>query len=161
MPAQRSRSDVQPISWELPVAGAAVWLALLLLLIPAGRGAATWLVGRGFCWPQGSQALLHSVGGLLTGDTGAGLSGAQASSVAPAPLIVLTVSVGELLLIAASVAAAVAWWRHLGPAALQGMADRPEIEKVLGLSNLRRKRAVIRPDLHAPARRSPTARRTS
>jgi hypothetical protein len=53
----------------------------------------------------------------------------------------------ELVALAAVVWLGVWWWRLLGPGALQGMATRGEVERVLGLSNLRRRRKVIRPDL--------------
>ena len=153
MPTQRSRMDVHPITWELPVAGAACWLALLLILLPAGQGAASWLFGGGFTWPHSTLPLLRSIGGLLTGHPGAGLPHADAARVASTALVYLTVAVGELLLLGLSICAAVLGWRHLGPGARQGMANRAEIQKVLGVSNLRRKRSVIRPDLHPPAAR--------
>jgi hypothetical protein len=143
--------DVQPVTWELPTAGAACWLALLLILLPAGQGAASWLFGGGFTWPLGTQPLLRSIGGLLTGHPGVGLTDADAARVAPTALVYPTVAVGELLLLGLSICAAVLWWRHLGPGARQGMADRGEVRNVLGVSNLRRKRSVIRPDLHPPA----------
>ena len=66
---------------------------------------------------------------------------------ASGPLIYLLVTLAELALFMAASWATVLWWRHLGPGAMQGMADRGEVERVLGLSNLRRKRKVIRPDL--------------
>jgi hypothetical protein len=52
-----------------------------------------------------------------------------------------------LVALAAAVWLGVRWWRQMGPGALQGMATRAEVERVLGVSNLRRGRKVIRPDL--------------
>ncbi len=115
MRRQWSRVDVQPITWELPAAGALCWLVLAALLLPGGQGAASWLFG-----------------------------GAHLASI---PLIYLLVALAELVLFTVTVWGVVLWWRHLGPGAMQGMARRREVERVLGLSNLRKRRKVIRPDL--------------
>jgi hypothetical protein len=71
-----------------------------------------------------------------------------------AGVVYLLVVVGELLLVAATIWAGVLWWRHLGPGAWPGMADRVEVEGVLGRSRLRRARKVIRPDLYGAQPRS-------
>jgi type IV secretion system protein VirD4 len=145
MRRQASRVDVQPIGWELPAAGVLCWLVLAALLLPAGQGAASWLFGGGFVWPHGS--LLHSVGGLLAGQAGRGLAAKDVAHLASGPLIYLLVALAELALFMAASWATVLWWRRLGPGAMQGMAGRGEVERVLGLSNLRKRRKVIRPDL--------------
>jgi type IV secretion system protein VirD4 len=155
MTGQRSRADVQPVTWEIPVAGAACWLLLALMLLPAGQGAAGWLFAGGFVWLHGSAALMQSIGGLLTGNPGRGLSGHDVAHLASAPSIYLLIVLGELLLIGITVWVIVAWWRYLGPGARQGMAGRAEVETVLGVSNLRKKRKVIRPDLHSQRGRTP------
>ena len=157
MAAQRSR-DVQPVTWEVPVAGGACWLLLVVMMFPAGQGAAGWLFASGFVWPHGSTPLTRSIGGLMTGQPGKGLAGKDITHLASTPSIYLLIVVGELLLTAVTVWVILAWWRYLGPGARQGMADRAEVETVLGVSNLRKKRSVIRPDLHtrqgAPSRGS-------
>lgn len=145
---QRSR-DVQPVTWEVPVAGGACWLLLVVMLFPAGQGAAGWLFAGGFVWPRGSAPLLRSVGGLMSGQPGKGLAAKDITHLASTPSIYLLIVFGELLLTAMTVWVILAWWRHLGPGARQGMADRAEVEAVLGVANLRTKRTVIRPDLHA------------
>jgi type IV secretion system protein VirD4 len=145
MRRQGSRVDVQPISWELPAAGALCWLVLAALLMPAGQGAASWLFGGGFVWPNGS--LLHSVGGLLAGRPGYGLAARDVAQLASGPLIYVIILLAELVLFTVTVWGVVVWWRRLGPGAMQGMAGRGEVERVLGLSNLRKRRKVIRPDL--------------
>jgi len=147
MATQRSR-DVQPVTWEMPVAGGACWLLLVLMLLPAGQGAAGWLFAGGFVWPRGSTPLMRSIGGLMTGQPGRGLPGRDVAHLASTPSIYLLIVLGELLLTAVTVWVIVAWWRYLGPGARRGMADRAEVETVLGVSNLRKKRTVIRPDLH-------------
>ncbi len=145
MRRQGSRVDVQPVSWELPAAGALCWLVLAALLMPAGQGTASWLFGGGFVWPHAS--LLHSVGGLLTGQAGRGLAAKDVAHLASIPLIYSIILLVELVLFTVTVWAGVLWWRRLGPGAMQGMAGRGEVERVLGLSNLRKRRKVIRPDL--------------
>jgi len=148
MTARRSRADVQPITWEIPAAGAASWLSLAMVLFPAGQGAAGWLSGGSFVWPRGSAGLMQSIGGLLGGRPGRGLPAAEAAQLPAAAWIYLLIGLGEVLLTAATVWLVVLWWRHFGPGVQHGMADRAEVESVLGLANLRRKRKVIRPDLH-------------
>jgi type IV secretion system protein VirD4 len=146
--ASRRARDVQPVTWEVPVAGGASWLVLVLMLFPAGQGAAGWLFAGGFVWPRGSTPLMSSIGGLLTGQPGKGLAGKDTVHLASTPSIYLLIVLGELVLTTLTVWVVIAWWRFLGPGARQGMADRAEVEAVLGVSNLRKKRTVIRPDLH-------------
>jgi len=131
-----------------------VWVAVGLLLLPAGQAAAAALAGAGWVWPHGGPELLRSIGGLLTGHPGAGLTPQQAADV-PGPAAVYTlICLGELALIGLTVWAALAWWRHLGPGAQDGMASGAQTRAVLGVARLRRTRKVIRPDLYGPAGRS-------
>jgi hypothetical protein len=136
------------MTWELPAAAAAAAVAAMVLMLPAGQGVAGALFGRGWEWPQGTHALLLSLGGLITGHPGRGLTAEQATRVPAAGAVYLLIVVGELLLVAAAVYGVVLWWRHLGPGAQLGMADRVEVESVLGLAALRKARKVIRPDLY-------------
>lgn len=154
MGTQRSRADVQPVTWEVPAVAGTCWLVLVVMLFPAGQGSAGWLFAGGFVWPHGSTPLLHSIGGLITGQPGKGLAGKDVARLASTPSIYLLIVLGELLLTAATAWVIVLWWRYLGPGARQGMADRAEVETVLGVSNLRKKRTVIRPDLHARTARN-------
>jgi len=147
---QRARQDVQPMTWELPAAAAAAAVAAMVLMLPAGQGAAGAVFGRGWVWPQGTHGLLESLGGLLTGHPGRGLTAEQAALVPAAGAVYLLIVVGELLLVTAAVYGVLLWWRHLGPGAQLGMADRLEVETVLGLAGLRKARKVIRPDLYGP-----------
>lgn len=149
---RRARRDIAPVSWELPAAAALGWLLLAVIILPAGQGAAGWLHTGHFTWPHGTTALGHSLGGLLTGHLGEGLpQGAVAELASPTATYAL-IAVAELLLVAATAGAVVLWWRRLGPGAMQGMATRAEVEAVLGLGNLRRRRAIIRPDRYRPGR---------
>jgi hypothetical protein len=69
----------------------------------------------------------------------------SAGELASSAWIYALITLLELVALAASVWLGVLWWRLLGPGALQGMASRSEVERVLGVSNLRRGRKVIRP----------------
>jgi len=146
------RSDVQPVTWEIPVALAACWLIVAGLMLPAGRGAAAWLFGGGFVWPRGSAPLMDSLAGVLTGDLGRGLPPAEDGALASAAATYAVIGVGELLLVIGTVWAVTVWWRHFGPGVQHGMADRAEAAAVLGLANLRKRRHVIRPDLYGSQR---------
>lgn len=139
------------MTWELPAAAAAAAVAAMVLMLPAGQGAAGVVFGRGWVWPQGTHGLLASLGGLITGHPGRGLTVEQAALVPAAGAVYLLIVVGELLLVAAAVYGVMLWWRHLGPGAQLGMADRLEVETVLGLAGLRKARKVIRPDLYGTA----------
>ena len=136
------------MTWELPAAGAAACLLAALLMLPAGQGAAGALFGGGWAWPHGARALLTSLGGLVSGHPGHGLSAAQAARIPAAGAVYLLIAIGEVLLCAATTYGGLLWWRHLGPGAQLGMADRAEAETALGLSGLCRARRVIRPDLY-------------
>ncbi len=143
---RRSRADVPPVTWELPAAAGASWLALAALLLPAGRGVAGYLGGNGFAWPHGSPQLIASIGGLLTGHVHRGLAWQQPLAT---PLTIYSIiAAGEILLVALTAWFVALWWRNLGQGARAGIASRTETEAVLGRPNLRRRRALIRPDLH-------------
>lgn len=145
---QRARQDVQPMTWELPAAAAAAAVAAMVLMLPAGQGAAGVVFGGGWAWPQGTHELLASLSGLITGHPGRGLTAAQAALIPAAGAVYLLIVVGELLLAVAAAYGVMLWWRHLGPGAQLGMADRLEVETVLGPSGLRNARKMIRPDLY-------------
>lgn len=142
----RSRAETQPVTWEIPVACAAVFVLLAVAIVPAGQGAASWVCCGAFGWPRGLGSLLRSVGGLLTGHPGRALA-PPAAQLAPTPFIYFVIAAGELVLTAGAAWVTVLWWRHLGPGAVQGMASQAEAERVLGMSNLIKRRALIRPDL--------------
>jgi type IV secretion system protein VirD4 len=145
---RRARADVRSLTWELPAAGVAVWLLAALLVLPFGQGVASLLFGGGWVWPRGCSALLWSIGGLATGDPGRGLATGQVGQLPGAGVVYVLVVVGEVLLVAVAIGVGVLWWRHLGPGVWPGMADRFEVEMVLGRSRLRRARKLIRPDLY-------------
>jgi hypothetical protein len=76
----------------------------------------------------------------------------SAGDLASSAWIYTLITLVELVALAVTVWLGVLWWRQMGPGALQGMATRGEVERVLGVSNLRKRRKVIRPDLFGTGR---------
>jgi hypothetical protein len=147
------RRDPLPLTWELPAAAAAAWVGVAAMLLPAGRGAASWLTGAGWVWPNTGADLTASLEGLLTGHPSYGLAATPASAVPTAAVVYLLVALAEVAWLMVSLLVLRAWWRTWGPGMREGLAGRAEVENVLGISRLRRDRSVIRPDLHPRARR--------
>ena len=146
---RRERRDPLPLTWELPAAAALAWVAVAATLLPAGRGAASWLTGAGWVWSENGAGLTASLVGLLTGHPSYGLPAPTASALPTASVVYLLVTLVELAWLIVSLLILRAWWRTWGPGMREGLADRAEVEKVLGLSRMRRNRNVIRPDLYA------------
>jgi hypothetical protein len=145
---RRERRDPLPLTWELPAVAALAWMGVAAMLLPAGRGAVSWLTGGGWVWPKTGADLTASLVGLLAGHPSAGLT-APASALPAAGVVYLLVAMVELVWLIVSLLVLRIWWRTWGPGMREGLADRAEVEKVLGLSRMRRNRTVIRPDLYA------------
>lgn len=94
MRVQQSRTDVVPTTWEVPVAIASCWVLLALLALPAGQGAACWVTGHGFAWPD--EHIPESILGLLTGQTSVGPRQPPVSSV-PVSVVYTAITTVELL----------------------------------------------------------------
>ncbi len=157
----RRQPDPLPLTWEVPAGLALTWLCLAGAGLLAGQATAGLVTGRGWLWPD-SPHLLPTVGGLLTGHVGVGVSATPPASW----LVYVLIGVCQLLLLAVSVWAGVRFWTSLGPGRRYGMATRVEAETVLGVGRLRRVRKIIRPDLYGSAGRRGSAlaamsRRTS
>jgi len=150
---RRERRDPLPLTWELPAAAALAWVGVAAMLLPAGRGAASWLTGGGWVWPTTGAGLTASLVGLLAGHPSYGLSASTVAAVPGAGVVYLLVTVVELTWLIVSLLALRMWWRTWGPGMREGLADRAEVEKVLGISRMRRNRNVIRPDLYAKPRK--------
>ncbi len=147
----RRRPDPLPWSWEVPAGAGLAWLCVSAAMLLAAQGAAGFVTGHGWLWPQ-SVLLFPALAGLLTGQVGVGVD-APAGLAAPALVYALAV-VLELALFAVSVWAAVRFWSTVGPGRRHGMATRADAETVLGVGRLRRVRKLIRPDLYGrPGRR--------
>jgi type IV secretion system protein VirD4 len=148
MRVQLQRTDVLPLTWEIPAAIGLSWLLAAAVALPVGQGLAYVLTGESFAWPSGR--LVQSLGGLVSGIPGRGL---RPTSDQPSRFLVYV--------LAASVEAAVAgfalwvtawWWRTAGPGAHYGLASRPEVRAVQGRALLGRRVRAIRPDLHGSTR---------
>ena len=137
-----------PLTWEVPAAILLSWLLLALGALPAGQGLAALLTGGEFPWPHD---LLASVLHLLRGDPGVGLALNERASLPSGEVVYAGVVVAELLIALPGVLAMALWWRTGGPGTQWGMARRRDVVPVLGLANLRRRRQLIRPDLHGKA----------
>lgn len=146
MRVQRSRSDVLPLTWEVPVTITACWLLAAVLVLPAGQGIAFMLAGEGFVWPRGT--LVASVGGLVQGEIGQGLPRVPIAAMPSVGLVYGSVVICELLVCALTAWTFALWWRSMGPGAHFGIARRHDVARVLGTGNLRRRRTTIRPDLY-------------
>jgi type IV secretion system protein VirD4 len=150
---RRERRDPLPLTWELPAAATLVWAAVAAMLLPAGRGAASWLTGAGWVWPKTEAGLTASLVGLLTGHPSRGLIAPTASALPTASVVYLLVTLVEVAWLIVSLLVLREWWRTWGPGMREGLADRAEVEKVLGRSRMRRNRNVIRPDLYPKPRK--------
>jgi hypothetical protein len=149
------RRDPQPVGrpGELALLAVAAGLVFIVGAALVGLGAASLLFGGGWVWPAGGRILNHTMGGMLTGHPGRGLPPHLAARV-PNPFVVYAVvAVAELLLIVAGILVARRLASYLRPAdARAGMASRAEAAAALGVGQLRRARAIIRPDLYGTRR---------
>ena len=136
MRVQQSRHDALPLTWEIPTAICACWLFLGALTVPVALAATSWVAGRGWAWPE--RPFVEVLSDAVNGELGGGL---------PTALGYGLITAGELLVAAVSVLAVVAWSHTWGPHAHHGLARRHEVAAVLGVRNLRRRGATIRPDL--------------
>ncbi len=148
MRVQSQRTDVLPLTWELPAGLGLTWCLAAVLALPVGQGLAYLLVGEPFAWP--GQALGRSLLGLLAGEPGRGLPVAVASDDPRTGLVYGCIALVEVMVAIVAVWALGWWWRTAGPAAQFGLASRHEVQAVLGPRVLRNRRKTIRPDTVAP-----------
>ena len=145
--------------WEVAVAVIGLAVIGLALAALAGLGLAAAAFGGGWVWPHGVDAIGHTLGGVATGHPGRGLPPGDAARVAPPTLTYLCVAACELTVITGTALAGTALARRFRN---DGMATRRDAEQALGVSELRRAREIIRPDLYgrrATAKDSPVRRR--
>ena len=91
--------------------------------------------------------------GRPTGHPSAVRGATTPSGLPTAGVVVLLLTLVELAGLIVSLLVLRAWWRTWGPGMREGLADRAEVEKVLGLARIRSNRNVIRPDLYAKSRK--------
>ena len=158
------RRDPYPWTWEPAALAAAILSGGLVLGVQVGRSVANLLAGSGWTWPQSAPtkgpgpsfaspvggAFWRSLPGVLSGDAGAGLARPRPPGLAGPDLLRASVAAIEVLIVAVLLWAAVRAYRRWGPGRLRGMATRIEAEATLGLTRLRKVRAIVRPDLYAP-----------
>ena len=104
---------------------------------------------RGMGLAHHPGGLAASVVGLLDGHPSSGLARAAASGLPGPGVVYLLLTVVQAVWLTVSLLGLRGWWRTWGPGMREGLADRAEVEKVLGRSRMRRVRKVIRPDLYA------------
>jgi hypothetical protein len=146
MRAQTQRTDVLPLTWEIPTAIALAWLLGALMLMPIGQGTAHAALGHGFDWPTGH--LPDSVISLVHGRPGVGLPPRSHGRSGPSATVVyVCITVLEVIWTGLLIWVGSLWWRIIGPGAQHGLATRREVRAVLGSGSLKRRREIIRPDL--------------
>jgi type IV secretion system protein VirD4 len=138
-----------PLTWELPAALALGWVCVTAMLLPSARGAASWLSGAGWVWPDTGASLIASLLGPMSGHPLAALTATTAAGLPGPSVVYALVTVFEALWLVVSLLGLRVWWQRWGPGMRAGLATRSEVQKVLGRSRMRRHRAVIRPDLYA------------
>lgn len=153
---QRSRrTNPYPFTWEIPLALGVAILLLLLMGVQVGRSIANAAAGNE--WVFVARPLMFtSLGGIVTGHAGAGLTGI--GHPAGTTLLWAAIGVVESVVLAGCAVGLGAGLSRWGPSRLRGVATRSEAENLLGRTRLRRHAAVIRPDLYR-ANRAKRARR--
>ena len=146
------RQNPYPLTWEIPAAISVTGALLLVLGIHLGRGIANWTAGAGWHWPT-PAGLFSTVPAILAGDASSGLASPIPDAAAPSQVLGWVLAVEAIILIGA-ITLTLVGLRRWGPGRLKGMATAAEAEAALGISRLRRVRAIIRPDLH-PAHGQP------
>ena len=143
---QRSRrTNPYPFTWEVPLALGVAVLFLLLMGVQAGRSLANAVEGNGWVFVD-RPLIFSSLGGIVTGHAGAGLTGIGHQ--AGTGLLWAAVGVVEAVILVGCAVGLRAGLRRWGPTRLRGVATRSEAETLLGRTRLRRHATVIRPDLY-------------
>jgi hypothetical protein len=150
MSQQSRRHDPYPWTWEIPLGIALVILMVLACGVHLGRGIANVLAGSGWAFPRRVE-LFRSLPAVLRGDAGAGLDGPNGSMSSPSAVWMWVVATEALLLVVAVLVLKLLVDRW-GPGRLRGMASHSEAEGLLGVTRLRKVRAVVRPDLYGKNR---------
>jgi hypothetical protein len=132
-----------------------VVLVILLVLaggVHLGRAIANVLAGAGWSFPA-LVDLFSSLPAVLRGNAGAGLAGLNGALPSPMTLWVCLAAT-ELMLMAVCVFLLKLALQRRGPGRMKGMASADEAERLLGVTRLRKVRAVVRPDLYRKRRHS-------
>jgi hypothetical protein len=152
MSQQSRRRDPYPWTWEVPVGVVLVILLVLAGGVHLGRAIANVLAGAGWSFSP-LVDLFSCLPAVLRGDAGAGLTGISGHLSSPVILRVCVLAT-ELMLMAVCVFLLKLALQRWGPGRMKGMASWGEAERLLGVSRLRKVRAVVRPDLYGKRRHS-------
>ena len=150
MSQQSRRHDPYPWTWEIPLGIVLVILMVLVCGVHLGRGIANVWAGAGWAFPTRVE-LFRSLPAVLRGDAAAGLDGLNGSLSSPSAVWMWVVAT-EVMLLAVAVLLLKLVVDRWGPGRLRGMASRGEAERLLGVTRLRKVRAVVRPDLYGKNR---------
>ena len=152
MSQQSRRHDPYPWTWGIPLGIVLVILVVLVCGVHLGRGIANVWAGAGWVIPRRVE-LFRSLPAVLRGDAAAGLDGLNGAMSSPSAVWIWVVAT-ELMLLALSVLVLKLVLDRWGPGRLRGMASRGEADRLLGVTRLRKVRAVVRPDLYGKNRDS-------
>jgi hypothetical protein len=152
MSQQSRRRDPYPWTWEVPMGVVLVILLVLAGGVHLGRAIANVLAGAGWSFPA-LVDLFSSLPAVLRGDAGAGLAGLNGDRPSLMTFWVCLAAT-ELMLMAVCVFVLKVVLKRWGPGRMKGMAISGEAERMLGVSRLRKVRAVVRPDLYGKRRHS-------
>jgi type IV secretion system protein VirD4 len=119
---------------------------VLVCGVHLGCGIANVLAEAGWVFPTRVE-LFRSLPAVLEGDAAAGLDGLNGSVSSPSAVWMWVIAT-EVILLAVSVLLLKLVVDRWGPGRLRGMASRGEVERLLGVTRLRKVRTVVRPDLY-------------
>lgn len=144
--------DPSPPSWELPALAGLVLLAVAAITPLLVQGVWVYVALGEFGWPADP---VRALSGLRHGSFGVGLSPREVRGLPPVPVLVGLIGAAEVATLSTTVMVGLRLRRlagHTGPGGERGLATRGGIGHHLGVSALRRRSHLIRPDLH-PGRR--------
>ena len=134
---EQRRHDPYPWSWEAPAAAALLAGVVMVLGVHVGRGIACLVSGAGFRWVT-ADALLTSLGGIFSGDPGAGLT--EPVTGVTGRVLATSIIVVEVVFVA--LLGVLGYWLLVrwGPGAMKGVASPSEAQQLLGRQRLVRAR---------------------
>ena len=150
MSQQSRRRDPYPWTWEIPLGVVLVILMVLVCGVHLGRGIANVWAGAGWALPTRVE-LFRSLPAVLRGDAAAGLDGLNGPVSSPSAVWTWAVAT-EVMLLAVGVWLSKLVLDRWGPGRPRGMASHGEVQRLLGVTRLRKVRRVVRPDLYGKNR---------
>jgi hypothetical protein len=137
--SQRSRRhDPYPWDWEIPLVTVLAMLVLIIFGAHLGRAIANMVAGSDWSFPNRVD-LFSSLLGILHGDAGAGLVDLDGPAASSSSLF-MCVAATELILLAVTLLLLKWGLDRWGPGRMRGVATAVEVERLLGVTRLRRNR---------------------